>query len=172
MKRLGRPITWLCLAASLSGAAGLADSTRTQRFVMHVPSRVAVRSAADAAVHRAGDAGDRAHVRQSWNVEATSPSGVTVSFRTDESAGNRADLTNLSDAQLTVSVVSTSGAACWTITDAQVLSDCLRSEKQVSSNTAGTAELVLNVTLPDEPHAGRIERDATLTVTATVTSHD
>lgn len=175
MKRLGRPMTWICLAASLSVAAALAESTRTQRFVVHVLPRVAVQSPAATAILHGSDTDLDVHSRQTWNVAATSPGGVTVSFQVQDAAGNGAH-SNPAAARLTLSVGASSGTARWTIavpgSPAPRSRNAQQVDAQVSSDTAGSAELMLDVTVPKESLGSPSQRGAQLTVTATVTSHD
>jgi hypothetical protein len=108
--------------------------------------------------------------RQNWNVAATSPGGVTVSFHADETAPSRAPAT------LTLSVGASSGAARWTIVIPGASTAASRDshpvDVQVSSDTSGTAELVLDMRVPPQLQAELSDQEAALTVTATVTSHD
>ena len=176
MKRLDRPIVCTCLLICLTEAQAVAQSTQSQRFVVHVPPRVVVHSPTEVAILGDGNTGIGPRARQTWSVAATSPAGVTVSFRAHQADQNSARSTHQADTRLTLSVGESAGAALWTVADPQHRTNRLaganQADVQVSSNSTGTAELQLDVALPGGHREWLSDGDMTLTVRATVTSHD
>jgi hypothetical protein len=165
----------LVLVAAAPTAA-LAQSTASQRYVVHVPPKVSVRAPADAFLDFDRGAEIQSFPAQHWEVSGSSRGGVTAVFSTDQAFTNEADSTHKRDAAIQLRIAETSGSAVWRLDAPISQTDYAhgneRAVVQASSDSAGQAMFDLNVSFISGNDATLQDGSYSLTVTATVTSHE
>jgi hypothetical protein len=156
--------------------AALAQGTASQRYVVHVPPKVSVRAPADAFLNFDRGAGVQSFPAQHWEVSGNSRGGVTAVFSTDQAFTNAADSAHKRDAAIQLRIVDATGPAVWRLDAPTSQTDYARGNEravvQASSDSAGQAKFDLNVSFLSDSDETLQDGNYSLTVTATVTSHD
>lgn len=164
----------LLLLFPLADSQGWAQESATQRFVVRVPPRVVVQAPPDAAIVHDGSSSEQSFPPQSWDVSANTPSGVTVTFRTDGPFRNQNDAAR--DVRLSLLARGADSVSGWNarlpVAQTDARSGEHRALVQADSRAAGPAKLDLTITFLGGPREDLPDGDYALTVTATVTSHD
>jgi hypothetical protein len=153
----------------------MAQTTATQKFTVSVPTNISITAPANVALTHNETDSDQAFPAQQWVVKGNSRQGVTVSFSTGSAFVHTTDNTFKRNAQLALSVGSSTGPATWTINQGTDVTDYAGGDGvatvQASSNNVGRANFNLAVTFITDTFGTFASGDYETTVTGTVTAN-
>ena len=170
-----RSLLAIAIAFVLLPTSSLFAQTATQKFTVTVPTSISITAPADVTITHDESDNDQSFPAQQWVVKGNTLAGVNVSFSTDQSFTHSTDNSFKRDAQLGLSVGSSSGPANWTVGQASDSTDYANSDEiatvSASSDGVGSANFDLAVTFVTDTFGSFAAGNYETTVTGTVSSN-
>lgn len=164
------------IISALTPTRAHAQHSASQRYVVHVPPKVSIRAPAEAVLTCDRGMEVQSFPSQQWEVAGNSHGGVTTVFSTNQAFTNDADSTCKRDAAIQLRIAETHGPATWRLEAPASQTDYAHGNEtalvQASSDSAGHAKFDLNISFLSGSDETLKDGNYSLTVTATVTSHD
>lgn len=174
MKIQLRILTAVVAVCALSNVAS-AQVTDSQKFTVTVPSNLSITAPVDVAITHDETNSNQAFPAQSWQVVGNTVTGVSVSFATGSAFVHSSDPTYKRDAQLGLTLGTSTGPGAWTISQASDVTDYSNSDDiatvTATSNGTSTASFNLAVSFITDTYGSFPAGDYETTVTGTVTAN-
>ena len=140
-----------------------------------MPASISITAPADAVITHDESDNNQPFPAQQWVVKGNTLAGVNVSFSTNQSFTHTTDNSFKRDAQLGLSLGSSTGPANWSIGQASDTTDYGNSDEvatvSASSDGVGSANFDLAVTFVTDTFGSFAAGDYETTVTGTVSSN-
>ena len=165
----------IAIAVILLPASAAFAQTANQKFTVVVPTSISITAPTDVSITHDESDNDQAFPAQQWVVKGNTLAGVNVSFSTNQSFTHTTDNSFKRDAQLGLSLGSSSGPANWNIGTASDATDYANSDEvatvSATSDGVGSANFDLAVTFVTDVFGSFAAGNYETTVTGTVSSN-